>query len=67
MMNERRQGGGANNSILGGGLLSIEDPGDGTYDCEVPEMAKTSMFGGHLLDNIDQPPSTPVDHQEMSI
>ena len=48
MMNDRRLGGGANNSILGGGLLSIEDAGEGTYDCEVPEMAKTSMFGGHL-------------------
>ena len=66
-MNERRLGGGTNNSILGGGFLSIEDAGEGTYDCEVPEMAKTSMFGGHLQSNIEQPPSTPVDHQELSI
>ena len=48
MMNERRLGGGANSSILGGGLLSVEDAEGGTYDCDVPEMAKTSMFGGHL-------------------
>ena len=66
MMNDRRHGGGGGTSILGGGLLSIESGGEGAYDCEVPEMAKTSMFGGHLLNNTE-PPSSPAGHQEMSI
>ena len=26
----------------------------GNYEMEVPEMAKTSMFGGHLASNNDQ-------------
>ena len=34
------------------------------YDMEVPEMAKTSMFGGHLANNAET--SQSIDHPRQS-